>query len=123
MQGLAEAQRIHDSRLPSDKETYFRDDELRSEVEDLLREPRPRARYITVTDDQIEQFIAALVAAPDKDIFLENTIGALPRAASNELALHMAVAQQWVRNKEAVGQIIGPTFWQWAKAATIESLK
>jgi hypothetical protein len=47
----------------------------------------------------------------------------LPRAASNELALHMAVAQQWVRNKEAVGQIIGPTFWQWAKAATIESLK
>lgn len=114
MNGLHEAQHLYDGREPADTASFFRKDEIEFDKEIH----RPRFSTVSVTDSEVEQFIADLDAATNKDIFLENTIGALPHSASNEFSLHIAVAHQWVRNKEAVGELIGPTFWHWAKNAT-----
>lgn len=122
MNGFNQAQRQYDRELPTDSAAYFRADELAAHKE-TYREPQQRARVIAPTNEQVEQFIADLVAAADKDIFLENKVGTHARAASNELALHMAVADQWVHDKEAVGSTIGRVFWVWAKQATTVSLR
>lgn len=114
MNALAAAQRKYDREEPQDTASFFRKDEIEFDKEIH----RPRFSTVSVTDSEVEQFIADLDAASNKDIFLENTIGALPHSASNEFSLHIAVAHQWVRNKEAVGETIGPVFWQWAKNAT-----
>lgn len=115
MHGLAEAQHKYDKELPNETAAYFRRDELEFNPE----VHRPRFATSSITDSQVEKFIADLVAAPNKDIFLENTIGALPRSASNEFQLQIAVANQWVKDPESVGSIIGPVFWRWAKNAAI----
>lgn len=119
----ATAQRRHDRALPRDAASYFRDDELKFEVQDMLKEPVARngSRY-NITDIQVEKFIVDLVAAPNRDIFLENYVGALPRASSEEFQLHVAVARQWVKNPEAVGEIVGPAFFAWAKKATLAAI-
>lgn len=120
----ATAQRNYDRALPNESRDYFRADELGHDPIDIdFREVGPRngSRY-HVTESQIEKFIVDLVTAPNRDIFLENTVGALPRAASNELAIHVAIARQWVKNKEAVGDIVGPAFWTWAKQATLAAV-
>lgn len=81
----------------------------RSEPADnSLEDWTPLARR-TVTDSDVEQFIIDLAANngyPD-------ALGMYCQAGD----LYSAVARQWVQNKEAVGTIIGPAFWQWAKSA------
>ena len=37
--------------------------------------------------------------------------------------LHYAVACQWVRNKELVGEIIGSIFWDWAESMAMSDPK
>jgi hypothetical protein len=122
MNGLEQAQRIHDARLPQETAEYFRKDEL-EDARDMYREPVRRGFPPAVSDEQIEQFIVELVASPNKDLFLENRCGFLPRSASNECELHIAVARQWVKDKAAVGETIGPVFWRWARHCAIEAAK
>jgi hypothetical protein len=62
-----------------------------------------------VTDADVEQFIAALGVSGA----YEDELGA-PKTAPS---LFKAVARQWILDKEAVGEIIGPVFWNWARAA------
>lgn len=119
MNGLAPAQHKHDSQLPEDTASFFRRDELEFNKD----EHRSRFNTAYVTDQQIEQFIVDLDAAHDKDLFLENTIGALPRSASNDYPLHIAMAHLWVIKRDAVDEIVGRVFWQWAKNATFMSLR
>ncbi len=109
MDGLAKAQRhydrpildiVHVSEVDFDKEIHL-----------------PRFTASSVTDTDIERFIADLVAAPNKDIFLENALG----LSARDCALHIAVARQWVADKEAVGSTIGRVFWTWARNCAIEA--
>lgn len=62
-----------------------------------------------VTDEEIERFIADL----DASGMYDDELGC-PKTAPS---LFKAVARQWVLDKEAVGEIIGPSFWAWARAA------
>lgn len=119
MNALAKAEHLHDRRLPDDMTPFLRADEIEFDKETHT------SRFPTTyaADQQVERFIAELVAAPNKDIFLENNLGALPRSASSEYALHVAVAQQWVKDNAAVGDTIGPAFWQWAKNATYTAMR
>lgn len=114
---LAKAHSSFDRIIPTAAPTE-RENVLREEVEEMLREPTYPAARIQVAVQEVEKFIADMVAAPDPDLFLENTIGAFPRVTSHELGMHMAIARQWVANKEAVGEIIGPVFWAWARQIT-----
>ncbi|MGB7194064.1 MAG: hypothetical protein WBD81_11455 [Collimonas pratensis] len=77
----------------------------------------PRFSAATMSDSDVENFIVQLVTATNREVFLENSIGAIAR----DHALHIAVARQWVADKEAIGSIIGPAFWAWAKKSTIEA--
>lgn len=95
MSALAAAQRAYDRMEPVD----------RIDDDDWIA-PKPQF----VTDEQIEQFIVDVAAAGGYDDGLRFN----PLTGS----LYLAVARQWVRNKEAVGEIIGPVFWSWAKSAT-----
>lgn len=117
MQALPKEQRKYDRELPVDSFQAVRAVEFNKD------DHRPRFSTESVTDDVVEKFIAELVAAPNKDIFLENNIGALPRSASNEYPLQIAVAQQWVKDVSAVGEIIGSAFWQWAKGSTFIAVR
>lgn len=119
MIGLAEAQRKHDRRTPEDMTPFLRADEIEFDKE------QHTSRFPTTyaADQQVERFIAELVAAPNKDLFLENNVGAFPRSATNEFALQIAVARQWVENPEAVGALVGPVFWQWAKRTTYAAMR
>lgn len=117
MNGLAQAERDFDRRLPA--EGYLVD----TSEYDAERDYRPRVAFIT--DADVEKFIADLVAAPDKNLFLEETVGTLPGADFN---LHIAVAKQWVKDVKAhgcanVGDLIGPAFWKWAKHCASEAAK
>ena len=91
---FARVQRIHDRSEPVD----LIDD-------DSWSTPKPKF----VTDEQVEQFIADLVTANG----YHDGVQFNPMYGS----LYLAVARQWIRNKEAVGEIVGPVFWAWAKAA------
>lgn len=68
-----------------------------------------------VTDDEVEQFIADLAASGMYD----DELGC-PKSAPS---VHRAVARQWVEDKDFVGEIIGPEFWRWAKAAAQLALR
>lgn len=119
MNALATEQRKYDRQEPGDTAIYFRKDEVEFNAD--IHAGRFPTTY--AADQQVECFIAELVAAPNKDIFLENNLGAWPRSASSEYALHVAVAQQWVKDNAAVGDTIGPVFWQWAKNATYTAMR
>lgn len=119
MNALATEQRKYDRQEPGDTAIFFRKDEIEFDKE--LHTSRFPTTY--AADEQVERFIAELVAAPNKDIFLENNLGALPRSASTEYAMHVAVAQQWVKDMASVGDTIGPVFWQWAKRTTYAAMR
>lgn len=103
------AQRNYDRALPSDNIVVRELD-----VEEITL---PRFTAASVTDADVEQFIAELVAAPDKKIFFENRLGLDAR----DLHLHIATARLWVLDKAAVHWIIGACFWTWAKKCAIEA--
>jgi hypothetical protein len=62
-----------------------------------------------VTDSEIEYWIEAFADSGD----LEDELGGW--SSHDGTPLH-AIARQWVVDRDAVGMIIGPSFWQWAKA-------
>lgn len=74
----------------------------------VAEEWTPLARR-TVTDSDVEQFIAVIAE--------EGTYPDCLGMHRNAGSVYAAIAHQWVKDKEAVGQIIGPAFWQWAKSA------
>lgn len=119
MSALATEQSKYDRQEPGDAAIFFRKDEIEFDKETHT------SRFPTTyaADQQVERFIAELVAAPNKDLFLENNVGAFPRSATNEFALQIAVARQWVENPEAVGALVGPVFWQWAKRTTYAAMR
>lgn len=119
MSTLATEQRKYDRQEPGDTAIFFRKDEIEFNKE--LHTSRFPTTY--AADQQVERFIAELVAAPNKDLFLENNVGAFPRSATNEFALQIAVARQWVESPEAVGALVGPVFWQWAKNTTYAAMR
>jgi hypothetical protein len=109
MNGLAREQRkydrpvldcVHVSGVEFDKELHL-----------------PRFTAASLTDTDVEQFIAELVAAPNMTIFFENRLGLM----ACDYWLEIAVARQWVADKEAVGSTIGPVFWRWARNCAIEA--
>jgi hypothetical protein len=114
MNGLAQAERDFDSRLPSDF--------VRKETRAYVAEIDFGRRAAAVTDADIENFIALLVASKNIDAFLEDEVGMTPNA-NRDYALYIAVARQWVKDINQVGNIIGPVFWQWAKGCTIDKAK
>lgn len=119
MSALATEQRKHDRQEPGDCAIYFRADELEFDKEIHT----PRFTSTQATEEQTERFIAELVASPDRDFFLEKNAGTFPRSASNEFELHLSVAEQWIKNKEAVGELVGPVFFRWAKNLTYTAMR
>lgn len=82
----------------------------RMEPREVIAEDWPTsALRKVVTDTQVEQFIETLAT----EGVMYDELG-FPKNAGS---IYIAVAQQWVRDKEKVGELIGPTFWQWAKSA------
>lgn len=99
MQGLAQAERLYDSRLPEAILVAVEDDNIFNV---------PTVRVISESD--VEKLIAELAHTGEiPDIFGQFT------SASD---INHAIAKQWIADKEAVGSIIGPVFWRWAKACT-----
>lgn len=62
-----------------------------------------------VSDAEIERFIADVAAFG----VYEDELGATKHASP----LCLAVARQWVQDKDLVGELIGPAFWREMKAA------
>lgn len=61
-----------------------------------------------ITDSQIETFIAEVASSG----YAEDNLGAFKPVGG----IYHAIARQWVKDKSAVGEIVGPAFWEWAKA-------
>jgi len=110
MNNLAAAQRHYDRMIPECAHVAERE---------FDKEVAPRFTASSVTDTDVEQFIADLVAAPNKQIFFENRLGLNAR----DHKLHIAVAQLWVHDVALVHPTIGAVFWSWAKNSTIDSLR
>lgn len=119
MNAVAKAEHLYDRRTPEDMGAFLRPDEIEFNKE------QHTSRFPTTyaADQQVERFIAELVAAPNKDLFLEKNAGTFPRSASNEFELHLSVAEQWIKNKEAVGELVGPVFFRWAKNLTYTAMR
>jgi hypothetical protein len=105
----AAAQRNYDRALPSDNIIVRELD-----VEEITL---PRFTAASVTEADVEQFIAELVAAPNKQIFFENRLG----LAARDYKLQIAVAQLWGHDVNAVHPAIGQVFWSWARNCAIEA--
>ena len=114
MNGLTQAQRDYDSRIPCEAVIV--------DVTEYDAERQYSNRPPVVTDADVENFILLLVASKNVAAFLEDEVGMLPNA-HRECAMQIAVARQWVKDINQVGDIIGPVFWQWAKGCALDIAK
>jgi hypothetical protein len=62
-----------------------------------------------VTDDQVEAWIVGFGLTSE----VEDEFGGWKDLSGT---VYAAIAHQWVADKDAVGDIIGPVFWRWARA-------
>lgn len=99
MQGLAEAERLYDGRLP---EAYLVAD---LEEDDMLFVP-PAA----ITPVDVENFIAEYAHTGEMP-------GSMSLIKSND-PVRYALALQWVTDSTKLAGPVGAAFWQWAKQAT-----
>jgi hypothetical protein len=68
--------------------------------------PMPTKR---ISDEEVEQWIARFAETGD----VSDELGYYK---SHYGTLMHALAKQWVLDKEAVGDLVGPHFWKWAYA-------
>lgn len=93
MNGLQAAQRLYD----------------RLEPELVAFENYRGSIPASATDTEVEQFIAQIAETGG----MYDELGLFIMASE----IFQAIAQQWVADKEKVGQIIGPVFWRWASSS------
>jgi hypothetical protein len=81
----------------------------RQEPQDIAVEDWSPVPTREVTSEAIENFIRDIA---ENGSYYDQF--GMPRLAGG---LYVAVASEWVRDRESLGETISNSFWQWAKAA------
>jgi hypothetical protein len=69
---------------------------------------KPMVRQ-SVTTEQVQAWICAFAATGD----IEDELG---RWTNHTGSVNHAVAREWIADRDAVGMIVAPAFWTWAKS-------